>query len=196
MQTPGDSVGSPERAGWAPGRAHHVKCPGLARGLWLGQRSTSTEHQLGKEGQQLGPQPRTPPCSLSLQSPHGAHSQALRAPRVTAGEPAPRGQAGLQGPGSWSPGSRVASSPPPPNPISTEQMSQGGQGPRVAPCAEEQKETSTDATLRRHGAWNLQSWEKKRYPSSTDKEIGSQSLGADQGKSATGHKTGPYSPLL
>lgn len=77
-----------------------------------------------------------------------------------------------------------------------EQMSQGRQGPRVAPCAEEQKETSTDATLRRHGAWNLQSWEKQRYPSSTDKEIGSQSLGADQEKSATGHKTGPYSPLL
>lgn len=194
MQTPGDSVGSPERAGWAPGRVHHVKCPGL--GLWLGRRSTSMEHQPGKEGKQLGPQPRTPPCSLSLQSPHGAHPQALRAPRVTAGEPAPRGQAGLQGPGAGHPTPGWHLPRPPKAHQHREQMSQGCQGPRVAPCAEEQKETSTGATLRRHGAWNLQSWEKQGYPSSTDKEIGSQSLGADQGKSATGHKTGPYSPLL
>lgn len=133
MQTPGDSVGSPERAGWALGRAHHVRCPGLARGLWLGRRSTSTEHQPGKEGEQLGPQPRTPPRSSSLQSPHGAHPRVLRAPGVTAGEPAPRGQAGLQGPGGWSPGSRGASSPPPKTPSAQRMDESGAPGTQGSP---------------------------------------------------------------
>lgn len=194
MQTPGDSVGSPERAGWAPGRVHHVKCPGL--GLWLGRRSTSMEHQPGKESKQLGPQPRTPPCSLSLQSPHGAHPQALRAPRVTAGEPAPRGQAGLQGPGGWPPDSRVASSPPPQSPSAQRTDESGVPGTQGSPVYR----GAEGNVHRRHAEASRglepTELEKQGYPSSTDKEIGSQSLGADQGKSATGHKTGPYSPLL
>lgn len=116
------------------GSRQGASCEVPGAGPGAGTEEHVDEHQPGKEGEQLGPQPRTPPCSLSLQSPHRAHPQALRAPRITAGEPAPRGQAGLQGPGGWPPpGSRVASSLPPQSPSAQRTDESGAPGTQGSP---------------------------------------------------------------
>lgn len=179
------------------GSRQGVSCEVPRARLQLGWRSMSMERWPGKEAKQLGATAQDP---APLLEPAVTPQRTPTSPEGTWGhcrQTCPKGTGWTAG--AWGAGHPAPGWPPPrpPKPRQhRERVSQGRQGPKGAPCAGGQKEVSTEATPGRHGAWSPQSWERRHRPLSTDTHAGSQSLGADQGKSATGHKTGPYSPLL